>query len=949
MNKTAIDIAQYWGIAKGNELKHVGVAHDENPPGRGSGRYGFGTGKTKFQHVGREFYDLVNGYRKEGKTEKEIAELVGALDQYGKPSTGRLRDMYTVAQNRVRIETVNRVKELREQGKTLDEIAEELGLPGDSSVRSYLNGNSYERSMRGQRTADEIKRLIEEKGPLDISAGAEGELSINLDTKISETRLAEALYILEEEGYVIKNIKVPQVTNAGQKTTMRVIAPPGTENAAFRDYDNLHSIRDYVSHDEGDTLDPVFAYPSSLDSSRIMLRYNEEGGNDKDGVIELRRGVDDLSLGNSHYAQVRILVDDTHYLKGMAVYSDNMPPGVDVIFNTNKHVGKPMMGYDADGKPNDSGVLKPIKNDPQNPFGSLIKDADDGGQYYFIDKNGDRKLGLINKTREEGEWDTWKDKLPSQFLSKQPQKLIDNQLNLSIADKKAEFDEINSLTNPTLKKKLLLDFAGKCDRAAVDLKASSLPGQKYHVILPLTTIKDNEIYAPNYKDGEYVALIRFPHEGPFEIPVLRVNNSNREGKDILGPNSIDAVGISKKSADILSGADFDGDTVTIIPLSDKVRIRHDRSREISKALDGFEPKEEYAARPGMKYMTKNNTQMEMGMISNLITDMYVGGATDSEIAKATKHAMVVIDAEKHKLDYKRSEKDNDIQQLKERYQKQEGKEKAGGASTIISRAKSVEMVTKRQGGPRYNEDGSVWYKEADDAHYIDEKGRERTRRQKSTKMAEAKDARSLIGNNDSPIERAYANYANALKTLANQSRKAAISTKDIKYNSNAYKAYKADVDDLISQINKAEANRPRERAAQLKANAEVQKRMKLWREDNPAAGNSEYNAEKKKISQKAISKARKEVGAERMEIKVTDRQWDAINQGAVHKSTLETLFKYADMKDIRERAMPRQSNQLSSAKVAHIKAMSASGYSTSQIAEQMGVSVSTVSNYLNGK
>lgn len=941
MNKTAIDIAQYWGISKGNELKHVGVAHDENPPGRGSGRYGFGTGKTKFQHVGREFYDLVNEYRKQGLKETEIAEKVGALDIYGKPSSGRLRDMYTVAQNRVRIENVNQAKQLREEGKTLDEIAEIMGLPGDSSVRSLLNGNSYERSLRGQRTADEIKRLIEEKGPIDIGAGAEGELSIALGTKISETRLAEALYILEEEGYVIDNIRVPQVTNAGQKTTTRVIAAPGTDKKEFRNFDNIHSITDYISHDEGDTLKPVFAYPESLNSDRIMVRYSEDGGLAKDGVVEIRRGVEDLSLGNSHYAQVRILVDGTHYIKGMAVYSDDMPHGVDVIFNTNKHKGTPLCGDDNTGS-----VLKTIKSDPTNPFGSLIKDADDGGQYYYFDKDGNEKLGLINKTREEGEWDTWKDKLPSQFLSKQPQKLIDNQLNMSISDKKAELDEINSLTNPTLKKKLLLDYAGKCDTAAVDLKASSLPGQKYHVILPLTTVKDNEIYAPNYKDGEYLALVRFPHAGPFEIPVLRVNNSLKEGKDILGPNAIDAVGINKKVADQLSGADFDGDTVVAIPLSEKVRIRHDNP---IPELVQFDPKEEYAERPGMKKMTKANTQMEMGKISNLITDMYTQGASREEIVRATKHSMVVIDAEKHHLDYKRSEQENDIQGLKDKYQKHTDDDGSGGASTIISRAKSPELVTKRQGSARINPDGSVWYKEADDARYINKKGEETVKKQKSTKMAETSDAYTLVSDIDNPIERAYASYANQMKSLANQARKTAMATKDIQYNSNAYKAYKKDVDDLLRQIDIAEANRPRERAAQTKANAEVQKRMKLWKEDNPTASKGEYKAEKKKVSQKEISKARKAVGAERMEIKITDRQWDAINQGAVHKSTLETLFKYADMKDIRQRAMPRQSNQISSAKQAQIKAMSTSGYSTAQIAEQLGISTSTVSKYLNGQ
>lgn len=144
-----------------------------------------------------------------------------------------------------------------------------------------------------------------------------------------------------------------------------------------------------------------------------------------------------MSLGNSHYAQVRILVDDDYYLKGMAVYSDNMPDGVDVVFNTNK--SKEVAKMD---------VLKPITNDPDNPFGSYISPK---GQSTYTDSNGEEQLSLINKRADEGDWGTWSNHLPSQFLSKQPKQLINRQLNLAIADKTSEFNEICSLTNPTRK------------------------------------------------------------------------------------------------------------------------------------------------------------------------------------------------------------------------------------------------------------------------------------------------------------------------------------------------------------------------------------------------------------------------------------------------------------------------------------------------------------------
>ena len=419
-----------------------------------------------------------------------------------------------------------------------------------------------------------------------------------------------------------------------------------------------------------------------MDSNRIKIRYAEEGGIDKDGLIEIRRGVDDLSLGESHYAQVRILVDNNKYMKGMAVYSDDMPDGVDIVFNTNKKQGTPK-----------GDVLKNITNDPDNPFGSLIKA---GGQSYYIDKDGKRQLSLINKRAEEGDWGEWSKNLPSQFLSKQSITLIKKQLNLASADKQAEFDEIMSLTNPTVKKVLLKSFSDDCDAAAIHLQAAALPRQKYQVILPITSMKDNEVYAPNYKNGEQVALVRFPHGGTFEIPILTVNNKHAEARRILGNTPADAIGINSKVAARLSGADFDGDTVMVIPTGGKVKIT---STPPLKGLEGFDPILEYGGKKEGTFKLMKNTQTEMGKISNLITDMTLKGATQDEIARAVRHSMVVIDAEKHKLDYKQSELDNGIASLKKKYQgtyDEEGRY-SEGASTLISRAKSETSVLKRKG------------------------------------------------------------------------------------------------------------------------------------------------------------------------------------------------------------------------------------------------------------
>ena len=675
-----------------------------------------------------------------------------------------------------------------------------------------------------------------------------------------------------------------------------------------------------------------------MDSKRLAIRYAEDGGIQKDGLVEIRRGVADLDLGGSHYAQVRIMVDGTHYIKGMAVYSDDLPPGVDVMFNTNKTKDKSKLE-----------VLKPIKEDPDNPFGSLIKA---GGQSYYTDKNGERKLSLINKRAEEGDWGDWADKLPAQFLSKQSKQLAQRQLRLAAADKKAEFDEIMSLTNPTVKKALLKSFSDDCDSAAVHLHAAALPRQKYQVILPVPTLKDNEIYAPNYNDGEKVALIRYPHGGIFEIPILTVNNKHKDSMKMIGPNAKDAVCINSNVAERLSGADFDGDTVQVIPTNSKVKIN---TKPPLKALEGFDPKMEYPERPGMKYMKtgkKDNTQNEMGKISNLITDMTLLGASDDELARAVRHSMVVIDAAKHKLDYKKSEADNNIKALKKKYQGHIDPETgrySEGTGTIVSRAKGQQSVLKRQGSPIIDpETGKQSWKVADNVTYEKKMINKRTgkeytktitKTQKSTKMMETDDAYTLVSDSRNPIELVYADYANQMKALANQARKEMVTTPDIPYNPEAKARYQKEAASLQAKVNVALKNAPRERQAQTMANAILQAKIK----DNPDM----TKKEKKKAGQQALDKMRMKVGAKKEPVKITEQEWEAIQAGAISPSKLKTIINNADLDTLRQMAMPRSTKQLSQSKINHIATLKASGYTNAQIAQKLGVSTSTVSKYLN--
>ena len=875
---------------------------------RRSGRYPWGSGDNPYQHSG-DFLSRVEELKKQGLSETEIAKSMGL-------TTTQYRTQKSLAKDERRALEVATAKGLREKGYSLNEIAEKIGYTNDSSIRSLLNENSEARMNQARKTAEFLKEQIDKKGMIDVGTGVERELGI------SKEKLNQALYILEMEGYPVYGGGVPQVTNPGKQTNIKVICPPGTEHKDIYNFENVHSVTDYVSHDGGDTFD-TFVYPKSMDSSRLQIRYAEEGGVQKDGVVEIRRGVEDLSLGSSHYAQVRILVDDTRYIKGMAIYSDDLPDGVDVVFNTNKKLGTPK---------ND--VLKKITDDPENPFGSLIKA---GGQSYYIDANGQRQLSLINKRAEEGDWGEWSDHLPSQFLSKQSMTLIKKQLGLAAADKQAEYDEICSLTNPTVKKALLKSFADDCDSAAVHLQAAALPRQKYQVILPITTMKDNEVYAPNYKNGEQVALIRFPHGGTFEIPVLTVNNKQADARRILG-NAKDAVGINSKVAERLSGADFDGDTVMVIPTGGKVKIT---STSPLRGLEGFDPKAEYGpdTYKGRTVKAMKNTQTEMGKISNLITDMTLKGATEDELARAVRHSMVVIDAEKHKLDYKQSEADNGIASFKKKYQgtvDEDGRYHEG-AATLISRAKSETSVLKRKGSPIINpETGEQSYKEVYE-EYVDKNGKTRVRTQASTKMAETKDAYLL--SSGTPQEEAYADYANKMKSLANQARKEMVSTGKIAYSASAKAAYQEEVDSLSAKLNVALMNAPRERQAQVIANAFVAAK----KQDNPDMTNGEI----KKANQQALTAARASVGARRETIKVTDREWEAIQAGAISENKLTQIINNVDIDDLRQRATPRSTTELSAAKVSKITSMNASGYSTAEIAEALGVSTSTVSKYLN--
>ena len=866
---------------------------------RHSGRYPWGSGEDPYQNS-RSFIAYVDSLSAKGMSDKDIAAQSGV-------SMRELRSLRTISKQEIKNYNTAQAIKLKQKQMSNVAIGKKLGV-SEAQVRKILASSEKNREDKIQATSDILKSQLKEKKFLDVGVGTEHLMGI------SQTQLNAALTKLKMEGYRIDKIKVEQL-GTGHETQLKVLSPPGTEYGDIsRNRSEIGLVGAYAQKD-GKGFERI-QDPVSIDPKRVAVKYGEDGGTESDGTIFLRPGVADLSLGDSHYVQARIKVGEDHYLKGMALYSDDLPKGVDVMFNTNKH-----------NTGNKLDAMKQISDDPDYPFGSVIR------QRKYTDKDGSEKLSPINIVNEEGDWQKWSKTLSSQMLSKQPVELAKQQLDLSYASKRDELNEIQSLTNPVIKKKLLQSFSDGADSSAVSLKAAALPRTATHVILPVNGMKPNEIYAPKYKNGDRVVLIRHPHGGTFEIPELIVNNRNPEGKRLVGNASVDAVGIHHTVAERLSGADFDGDTVLVIP-NNRGQIK---TSSPLKGLQGFDPKESYSR----DYETITNTrkQAEMGNVSNLITDMTIKGATEAELARAVRHSMVVIDSEKHKLDYKQSATDNGIASLKKKYQGGANR----GASTIVSLASSEQRVLNRKprmakdGGPIDPKTGRKVYSLTGDS-YVDAKGKTQYRTTSSTKMAETDDAHAL--SSGKPIERVYANYANKMKALANEARKEMVGTPNLKYSPTAAKAYAPQVAKLKADLRIAQRNAPLERQAQIVANAQ----FRAIKKSNPDMDKDR----ERKIKGQVLLNARNQVGAESHKIAIDPKQWEAIQSGAVSNNMLSQIIDKADLTTIKEYATPRANNTVASGKVARMKAMVAAGYTQAEVAEALGVSPSIVSNAIKG-
>lgn len=952
------DLSQLSDVGREIILKHYGVK-------RKSGRYPWDPSLHLPKNY--KFIEDRDEMKKRGLSDNEIAKQMGL-------STTVYRSKVTIAKEELKQYNMQRISKLQSEGMIIDDIAKTIGTTGQT-VRNYLdeikNPNKSARAQRVQTeaVANTLEAAVKRSKYIDVGKGVEIQMGI------SKEKLKSGLNVLVESGeYEVHNLRIAQVTDKNNSTPVKVLTKKGVERSEiYKNMDKVRPVEEFAINGDARMFQQM-ERPKSIGWDRVHIRYaipegqKGHGTNDDgammDGAMFLRPGVKDLNLGKASYAQVRIAVGDTHYLKGMALYGTEemfkgIPKGTDIIFNTNKTANK---------TPQE--VLKELKKNPEggapidgpNPFGATIKrqntlvDAKGNAVYKpgVKDRFGNKvpQIGSVNIVNEEGDWGSWSKALSAQFLSKQPTTVVHERLKATMKQVQDEYESIQKVTNPVIKKQLMESFVSDLESKQVHMKAAAPKGFQGHVILPVPDMKENEVYAPNYKNGEKVVLIRYPHGGRFEIPELTVNN-NSLARKMISKDSPDAIGIHPKVASKMSGADFDGDTAYVIP-NNKGKFK---SRDSLKELKDFDPNM-YADKPGtFTPITKRYQQTLMGIVSNLITDMTLQGAPSNEIARAVKHSMVVIDAEKHKLNYKRSAEENGIDALMKRYMTHVDKVKYGdlerynpktrrvdkvidpdklkkdltpgeeytSASTIISRHKQSVITDGYQvevPDPKSKSGGTkmVW------------------RNKKETYLVNmVKDANVFLGPNATKTEHHYADYINELKAFKNKVDSEMSGIKMPARDPKAAKIYAEEVLSMKDKVNQVKINRIKERQAQRMA--EVSSKAEIARRSEDEVLKKD---EVSRIKQQALNKARSMVGAERTPVTITDDEWDAVQSNAVSGTLLKELVSFMDDSQLKSLATPRANKQMTEARKNKAKALLANGYTISQVAEALGVSSSTI-------
>ena len=1067
-------------------IAHEGKAHDENPPGRGSGRYPFGSGNRPHQHD----WDLLSRIDKikatnPGISNADIAKQLGfyKTDRYGheefdengehKGDPGHLKIARSMAINnkdRDEYEEIcwydNHLDPDTGKHYTNAKIATLMNLPNESTVRDKRTRGRNGNSEKFIKISEELKKECDAKGIIDVTKDVSNFLGC------SEDNLNKALVTLQDQGYELKKLNYKNITNPMYEVNVTALCKPGEDtHLLFKQPERVmvltsveESIKQRrdgeVDHDndvESAALRRGIGPTPQVSLDRIKIRYGDDPddpGVIRDGLIELRAVRDqngklvaacpDLSLGNARYGQVRIAVEGDRYIKGMAVYNEDLPEGCDIRVNSNKSMAKGIDGALKQLERNKDGSIA------KNMFGSAVIQTvqrDQNGNP-IIGPDGKQLASAINfvgsynpanpmeDAHVEGRWAKWSKNLPAQFATDLPLAVTRKQLQLQSKIHDEQLQEIMSVNNPSVKRKLLIDYADQMDAAACDLKAAPIGGQKTRVLLPVPSLGDNECYCPGLEDGTSVAVARFPHQGKWETAILRVNNQNAEAKKMIGDGA-DAIGLNHNVHGILSGADSDGDTGIVIPMTrknwktgefDKVidienmpslvgRVKTDDSGGFKMVrISDFDTSAEYGidnprfkdmvnskGEPTYRYFkTEEAKGKEMGIVSNLLQDMRNKGCENAdELFRADCYSMVVIDAKKHKLNYEQAYKDFGIAELKKKYQThldaETGKLKEQGASTLVTLASSPSLqplraqwkpsntsidpetgkkifkapkkTTEMKASPEFvripgtnrylrDENGdkiqATWtgeVKQKEDGSYYYEPGtgkgkwqyKEQDRMEKIPKMNLVDDAYDLIHPDErikmSDMDKLYADYANHCKALGNNARKLWLQESPLPYNKEAAKKYATEVNEMKAALTEAKKNAPRERQAQFLATSQYNAILN-------ERGSELDNEDKRKLRGQCLMDARERCGALKDRIKFTEKQWEAINAGAIHPTTLDDMLRNADQDNYMQLALPKSSRITDTMKNEIMSRYESKGQSYEQIAEAMNISTSTVANVL---
>ena len=250
---------------------------------RHSGRYPWGSGEHPYQ--GENFYTATKKLKDSGLSEVEIAKLYGmSTTEY------RKRRSLAKTEHKEKLRALN--AQLEQEGLNRSERARKLGV-NESTVRSWENENSIKREQIVSSTKEVLERNIAEKKYIDVGDGVASGMGI------TKNRLDTAVQAMVDDGYELHNIKVEQVNNPGKFTTVAVLCEPGTTKKQL--YEHSHEIglvNEKFDNSHGLTslgMKP----PKSISGKKVQVVTLQEGGADKDGLIEIRRGAKGLDMGNA--------------------------------------------------------------------------------------------------------------------------------------------------------------------------------------------------------------------------------------------------------------------------------------------------------------------------------------------------------------------------------------------------------------------------------------------------------------------------------------------------------------------------------------------------------------------------------------------------------------------------------------------------------------------------